>query len=85
MAGTSYGSTGPIVMRNPGLLLDVHVAKGSTFTQQVGVSASTEQLRIQQLQLHASSESTARSYMPPGRAVLSMLRSTVGRGVVLGN
>ena len=35
MAGKSHGVTGPIAMRNPGLLLDVTVAKGATFSQEV--------------------------------------------------
>lgn len=39
MAGESHGATGPIAMRNPGLLLDVTVAKGATFSQEVRDSA----------------------------------------------
>ncbi len=35
MAGESSGATGPIALRNPGLLLDVTLAKGASFTQQV--------------------------------------------------
>ncbi|KAK9829809.1 hypothetical protein WJX72_008023 [[Myrmecia] bisecta] len=35
MAGESLGATGPIEMRNPGMLMDVQVAKGATFTQAV--------------------------------------------------
>ncbi len=35
MAGDSHGATGPIAMRNPGLLLDVTLAKGATFSQEV--------------------------------------------------
>jgi redox-sensitive bicupin YhaK (pirin superfamily) len=35
MAGESYGAVGPIKMRNPGMLLDVHVAEGATFSQPV--------------------------------------------------
>ncbi|CAL8465491.1 g5027 [Coccomyxa elongata] len=33
MAGESSGVTGPIVLRNPGLLLDVTLAKGASFAQ----------------------------------------------------
>ncbi len=36
MAGDSHGVTGPIAMRNPGLLLDVTLAKGAAFCQEVG-------------------------------------------------
>ena len=36
MAGTHSGTTGPIEMRNPGLLMDVTLTKGSTFLQEVG-------------------------------------------------
>lgn len=35
MAGTHSGTTGPIEMRNPGLLMDVTLTKGSTFVQEV--------------------------------------------------
>ena len=35
MAGDSHGLTGPVVMRNPGLLLDVTLQQGATFTQEV--------------------------------------------------
>lgn len=35
MAGDSHGATGPVAMRNPGLLLDVTLAKGATFSQEV--------------------------------------------------
>lgn len=35
MAGDSLGVTGPIHMRNPGLLLDVRLAPGATFRQPV--------------------------------------------------
>lgn len=35
MAGESSGATGPIALRNPGILLDVTLAKGASFTQQV--------------------------------------------------
>ena len=35
MAGTHQGTTGPIIMRNPGLLMDVTVSKGATFSQEV--------------------------------------------------
>lgn len=35
MAGESLGETGPIKMRNPGLLLDIRLSKGSNFTQHV--------------------------------------------------
>lgn len=35
MAGDSHGLTGPIAMRNPGLLLDVTLEKGATFSQEV--------------------------------------------------
>ena len=35
MAGSHQGVTGPIVMRNPGLLMDVTLAKGATFDQEV--------------------------------------------------
>ena len=36
MAGEYKGSKGPIIMRNPGLLMDVTVSKGGTFTKEVG-------------------------------------------------
>ena len=35
MAGDSHGLTGPIAMRNPGLLLDVTLQQGAIFTQEV--------------------------------------------------
>ena len=35
MAGSHKGTTGPIVMRNPGLLMDVIVSKGASFSQEV--------------------------------------------------
>ena len=35
MAGESYGATGPIALRNPGMLLDVILSPGATFSQQV--------------------------------------------------
>ena len=35
MAGDSHGATGPVAMRNPGLLLDVTLAKGASFSQEV--------------------------------------------------
>ncbi|EIE23055.1 hypothetical protein COCSUDRAFT_36634 [Coccomyxa subellipsoidea C-169] len=35
MAGESSGATGPIALRNPGMLLDVTLAKGASFTQQI--------------------------------------------------
>lgn len=34
MAGESCGATGPIAMRNPGMLLDVSLASGAYFSQQ---------------------------------------------------
>ena len=37
MAGQSHGVSGPINMRNPGMLLDVQVAQGGKFTQEVGM------------------------------------------------
>ncbi len=40
IAGQSYGATGPVAMRNPGLLLDVQLAKGATFTQPVSLLAA---------------------------------------------
>lgn len=40
MAGESHGVTGPINMRNPGLLLDVQVSQGVTFTQEVSQRAN---------------------------------------------
>ena len=40
MAGDSHGVTGPIAMRNPGILLDVTLAKGATFSQEVGTSTN---------------------------------------------
>ncbi|CAD7702116.1 unnamed protein product [Ostreobium quekettii] len=35
MAGESYGATGPIQMRNPGMLLDVQLAPGAEFSQPI--------------------------------------------------
>jgi redox-sensitive bicupin YhaK (pirin superfamily) len=35
MAGEYKGSKGPIAMRNPGLLMDVTVSKGATFTTEI--------------------------------------------------
>ncbi|KAK9797355.1 hypothetical protein WJX73_001481 [Symbiochloris irregularis] len=35
MAGKAQGATGPIFMRNPGMLLDVTVKPGGTFEQQI--------------------------------------------------
>lgn len=35
MAGESLNVTGPIKMRNPGMLLDCRLAKGATFRQKV--------------------------------------------------
>jgi redox-sensitive bicupin YhaK (pirin superfamily) len=35
MAGSSYGAEGPVKMRNPGMLLDVHVSEGATFATPV--------------------------------------------------
>jgi hypothetical protein len=37
-AGESLGASGPIKMRNPGMLLDVRVSKGGSFEQPVGPS-----------------------------------------------
>lgn len=34
MAGSAQGVTGPVFMRNPGMLLDVELAPGATFQQQ---------------------------------------------------
>ncbi len=34
MAGDALGQTGPVALRNPGLLLDVALAPGATFSQQ---------------------------------------------------
>ena len=42
MAGQHEGTPGPIVMRNPGLLMDVTVSKGATFTQEVHLSCATQ-------------------------------------------
>ena len=39
MAGESYGASGPITLRNPGMLLDVILSPGATFTQQVMLMA----------------------------------------------
>ena len=36
MAGQAQGATGPIFMRNPGMLLDVTVHPGAQFEQEVG-------------------------------------------------
>ena len=38
MAGESMNVTGPIKMRNPGMLLDCRLSKGTTFTQHVSYS-----------------------------------------------
>lgn len=35
MAGNYKGAAGPVYMRNPGMLLDVHIQPGATFTHQV--------------------------------------------------
>lgn len=35
MAGSHQGTAGPIVMRNPGLLMDVTISKGATFNEEV--------------------------------------------------
>ena len=35
MAGESMNTTGPIKMRNPGMLLDCRLSKGATFEQHV--------------------------------------------------
>ena len=35
MAGVSLATTGPIAMRNPGLLLDVQLSPGASFRQEV--------------------------------------------------
>ena len=43
MAGDSHGVTGPIAMRNPGMLLDVTLAKGATYSQEVGTSTDALQ------------------------------------------
>lgn len=43
MAGVSHGVSGPIAMRNPGMLLDVTLAKGATFSQEVGTSTDALQ------------------------------------------
>ncbi len=53
MAGESSGVTGPIALRNPGLLLDVTLAKGASFTQPVSKYFSSEELLFPQvLNLH---------------------------------
>ncbi len=39
MAGEYSGATGPIALRNPGMLLDVILSPGATFTQSVRPSA----------------------------------------------
>ena len=43
MAGRHQGTTGPIVMRNPGLLMDVTVSKGATFSQEVRTGTGMHQ------------------------------------------
>lgn len=40
MAGESSGATGPIALRNPGLLLDVTLAKGASFTREVRIACT---------------------------------------------
>ena len=40
MAGSHQGVAGPIVMRNPGLLMDVTLSKGATFDQEVSSSVT---------------------------------------------
>ncbi len=40
MAGEYSGATGPIALRNPGMLLDVILSPGATFTQSVRLTAS---------------------------------------------
>ena len=42
MAGESLGARGPLIMRNPGMLLDVRLSKGASFTQPVSVRTSGE-------------------------------------------
>ena len=38
LAGDSHGLTGPVAMRNPGLMLDVTLQKGAIFTQEVQIA-----------------------------------------------
>ena len=47
MAGEAAGTKGPVFMRNPGMLLDVTLAPGATFQEQVGAAPSSEPLRVQ--------------------------------------
>ena len=49
MAGEYFGTTGPIALRNPGMLLDVILSPGATFTQAVRPSASHAVCTIQAL------------------------------------
>ena len=44
MAGSYKGVEGPVYMRNPGMLLDVQLEPGATFTQQVWILLSPIQL-----------------------------------------
>ena len=46
MAGESYGTPGPIALRNPGILLDVTLLPGATFTQEVRPHSRGDQLRL---------------------------------------
>ena len=40
MAGTAHGVTGPVFMRNPGMLLDVQLAPGASFREEVRPSSA---------------------------------------------
>ena len=42
LAGRSMGTDGPIALRNPGLLLDVHLSPGASFTQEVAQLTNTQ-------------------------------------------
>ena len=53
MAGSHEGTTGPIVMRNPGLLMDVIVSKGATFTQEVSTLLLHQYHRVVAICKHA--------------------------------
>jgi hypothetical protein len=46
MAGESGGARGPIELRNPGLLLDVTLDKGASFTQEVTIAWQMHSTRL---------------------------------------
>lgn len=96
MAGQSGGVPGPIAMRNPGLLLDVTLPQGATFTQEVprdfngflyvcdgaGTVSGTKTSKEQALVLGEGDEVSASTDAPLGMRFLLIAGRPIGEAVV---